>query len=683
MAQNFPDGSTFGPAVTTPAKTDYGLTADSNTNAAKKIEHRKMRTHMHSLEATTSVSQAWTTQYGLRVNHNDCTITTSATEDEWPVGEVREVASPIARRFRFAVPLGHLLNDVEGGVSPFIGDDIANELTATPAARVLRVGASSWAWWATMLPAADVVTWRPTEPDPAGSVYATWEALAAAVATLRGRVTILLDPSLSPTFIVPAGAYPFACTQLEIVGLDDVPLMSIANGVTFTGGTIRGISIDNATVEWAGQTSSLLGSLTELLVIDLYRQGKLTSNGSTVVMFEVDEAAIVTLHDPFCQVSTFIGYELFRVGNAAGMYVFPKMFTTLSDDFVRSSGSGPDDGACVIIYDSNQGVTLGETQTNLTAGVTLTDGATFGALYSAILALDARVDALEDHVDPTTGRLTLATESDPSAPSAGNVEIYAKSMAGREMPAFRGSGAIPFALQPFMGRMGIWKTTPGTAAAANNNDNCIQPTAETSSFGAQLAEAASVGFRTQLRHYYIDGGTSTTSYAGYRGQNLAMWRGNGVGLGGFYFTTTFGYGITMTTQALFAGLIGSTAAFAANDVPSAKTDCIFFGYDSADATCQIMHNDSSGTCTKISLTGWSQLTQNDVVRVSFWCAPNSSTISYMVENLSTGLVASGTTGTSNLPTSTQFLTWHVHANVAGVSGRAYLDWYGAYGESGQ
>lgn len=299
-----------------------------------------------------------------------------------------------------------------------------------------------------------------------------------------------------------------------------------------------------------------------------------------------------------------------------------------------------------------------------------------------IEAAEGDIDALEARVSPTTGRISQATQSDPSAPAAGSMEIYAKLHAGREMPAFRGSAARPMLLQPFLGRAGIWHAMPGTAGGAATLMNCIAPTHETSSAGAQLTEGSAGSMRSQLRRYYVDGGTSTTSYAGYRGQNLSMWRGNAAGLGGFACSITMALGVAPATHALFVGLIGSTGAFAANDVPSNKTDCIFFGYDSGDATCQIMHNDGSGTCTKIPLTH-AKLTTSDVIRVSFWCAPNSTTISYLIENLATGASETGTTGTSNLPTSTTFMTWHAHVNVATVSGQAFIEWFGSYGESGQ
>ena len=50
--------------------------------------------------------------------------------------------------------------------------------------------------------------WRPGEPNPGGNVYATWPALAAALAAVPGAKIVVVDPSLSTPAVVTPGTWP-------------------------------------------------------------------------------------------------------------------------------------------------------------------------------------------------------------------------------------------------------------------------------------------------------------------------------------------------------------------------------------------------------------------------------------------------------------------------------------------
>lgn len=284
-----------------------------------------------------------------------------------------------------------------------------------------------------------------------------------------------------------------------------------------------------------------------------------------------------------------------------------------------------------------------------------------------------------------TGKEALSAISDPTAPSAGTGVLYGFSQAGDIVPRWRSPNGTPYSIQRALSRAGVvqWGA-PGTASGAVvDRLNCINPVGYSSSLGAQLAEASAAALpRSAMRRFFMDGGTSTSSFSGIRANAASYWRGSSGTQGGFYWSTTFAIGITIATQGLFCGLAAATGAVAANTVPSSFVDCIGFGYDSGDSTCQILHNDSSGSCTKIPLVGWSQLATTDLIEVAFWCAPASTTISYRIENRATGLVATGTTGTSDLPTATTFLGWTIYHTCATVSGRSFLEWMGFYGHLG-
>ncbi len=277
-------------------------------------------------------------------------------------------------------------------------------------AKTMTVGAIA-TYAASVSPSSTTVIWRPTEGSPSGNIYATWAALAAAIATKAGSVTIVCDHSLSSTFTVTAAAYPLIATELRFVGWKNSPAtVAIADGVTFTGGTIRSLVIDGVRLEWRGTGSPLIPAVTTTLHIDLYRGGVLgADNGNSAAMLTIDEFAIVRLHDPLCAIEVS-NYELFLITDTSLLQVYLAGFlNTVSGDFARSSGSGPDDGAVQVLFDSCQGPTYPSTQTNLGGTYSKTDGVPFSPV---ITALDARVDLLEVVADRTV--VWRPTEPSPS-----------------------------------------------------------------------------------------------------------------------------------------------------------------------------------------------------------------------------------------------------------------------------
>ena len=85
--------------------------------------------------------------------------------------------------------------------------------------------------------------------------------------------------------------------------------------------------------------------------------------------------------------------------------------------------------------------------------------------------------------------------------------------------------------------------------------------------------------------------------------------------------------------------------------PSALTDVLGVGHDSGDTTLQVMHNDGTGSATKINLGANfpTNTVSTDAYRVSFTAEAGSTDIAYLVERLNTGHTASGTI-TTNTPT---------------------------------
>lgn len=151
---------------------------------------------------------------------------------------------------------------------------------------------------------------------------------------------------------------------------------------------------------------------------------------------------------------------------------------------------------------------------------------------------------------------------------------------------------------------------------------------------------------------------ATGRYSGIRG-GVLLWYVTG----GFLYTGEFNISDTATATGThnFWGLASSTADLVigniSNSQPSALLNIIAFANDSGDSNLQIMHNDGTGTATKIDLGSSfpSNRTAGAAITTIYSCylynAPNSSNVIYRIVNKETGAVAQGTLST-NLPAST-------------------------------
>ena len=108
------------------------------------------------------------------------------------------------------------------------------------------------------------------------------------------------------------------------------------------------------------------------------------------------------------------------------------------------------------------------------------------------------------------------------------------------------------------------------------------------------------------------------------------------------------------------------------------------GYDSADTNIQFMHNDGSGTATKIDL-GASFAKPNvdltSVYEVAMFAPPGTTqTLNYEVTNLVSGATANGTI-TTDIPTTATLMTPHGYVSVGGTSSVIGFATMGLYIES--
>lgn len=266
--------------------------------------------------------------------------------------------------------------------------------------------------------------------------------------------------------------------------------------------------------------------------------------------------------------------------------------------------------------------------------------------------------------------LTLSgVSAEPSAPGAGTLKMYSKSVGGRMMAKQIGPSGLDTILQPAIFGNGIQVLSPGSGTAFSAMGMAAPTAVGTVSHPTPTA----TNQRTQTRRGIITSAGTANSASEIRNTTLQCYRGDAVGLGGFYHVNRFAVSSTTLLQRVAVGLFSVTTAIATTQSPSSLTNCIIVGWDSADTTLQIMHNDAAGSCTKIDLgANFPANEPTAVYESTFFAVPNTSTVAYRVLRLDTGSLAEGTIST-DLPAAATFLAWHAYMNNGGTLAAVVLE----------
>jgi hypothetical protein len=167
--------------------------------------------------------------------------------------------------------------------------------------------------------------------------------------------------------------------------------------------------------------------------------------------------------------------------------------------------------------------------------------------------------------------------------------------------------------------------------------------------GTPAARAlATTSLLTAQRRYAMTTGAGAGSAALIYSNNhpLPLWRQFGFR---FIARVAISDPVLVSGGRTFFGLIGAVA-FTANE-PTTFVNMMGFGTTTGDANLSIMHNDSSGTATKIDLGSSFPVNLTDVYELMLDCEPGAATVTWRVRNVSTGAEATGTIST-NLPADT-------------------------------
>jgi hypothetical protein len=266
------------------------------------------------------------------------------------------------------------------------------------------------------------------------------------------------------------------------------------------------------------------------------------------------------------------------------------------------------------------------------------------------------------------GFLLSGVVSEPSTPADDTMWFYAKKVGGRMFPKWKGPSGLDTTVQPFLGQNTVMMMLPQTTTTIT-----LWGLTNTSVGTVSTPALASTNLRTSMRRWIWTSAAGANSASEGRTATGLVWRGDTAGLGGWFYSCRWAVSTTTANQQTAVGLWAATTATSTSQVPSSLTNCIFAGWDSADTNLQIMHNDASGTCTKINL-GASFPANNTTAVYEFmmFAAPNGSSVYYRVVRLDTGDSIEGEI-TTNLPTSTTFLTRHEYMNNGGTAASVILE----------
>jgi len=287
--------------------------------------------------------------------------------------------------------------------------------------------------------------------------------------------------------------------------------------------------------------------------------------------------------------------------------------------------------------------------------------------------------------DETIGLFSFGTTTTPSASLDSSAHLFSRTIAGRTLPAFVGPSGLDSAIQPFFGRnkVAVFQPFPGQTTLTGVG---VSPSA-TGNATAKTSASTNIYTQTSGIEFLVTT-ASTSAVAGFRcataSSGLSFWRGNAANFGGFMMVIRFGLptGVSTSSNArVFVGMSNLTNS--PTDVnPSSLTSNHNFGvgYDSTDANWQIMTN-AATTMTKVD-TGIAVPTTNgnEVFEISLFCPPNASYINYQFSLLSAGTVFAGQQ-TTNLPSSTTFMSPRGYHSVGGTSSVTGFGLMGIYVES--
>lgn len=300
-------------------------------------------------------------------------------------------------------------------------------------------------------------------------------------------------------------------------------------------------------------------------------------------------------------------------------------------------------------------------------GVTLTTGGAATAYLNAAGAYTTPAGGGGGSSDP----LLLATEyiTPPAAPATGTT-VYTSDKGGRRRVAFIGPSGLSTAVQALVGSNKVrWWTAQGNATTVT----AINMIAIANGTATARTVASTNLFTSISRLAYIST-AAINSAAGVRHNAVQFMVGSGgTAPGGIDYIVRFGLSAVTNATRGFIGICGTGSSLGNTD-PTAYTNIVGVGFDTADLTFQFLHNDGSGTATKTNCgAAFPCNTANvDFYEVRVFIPPLTSQATISIERLNTGDYAELTT-TTNIPAAGALLAEQLYINSVSDAAAVAID----------
>lgn len=253
-----------------------------------------------------------------------------------------------------------------------------------------------------------------------------------------------------------------------------------------------------------------------------------------------------------------------------------------------------------------------------------------------------------------TGITMTGITNEPAAPTAGNLHLYAKSVAGRLMPKWKAPSGVDTSFQPSLGFNTIQLWTP-SLTSTGAGFGTVWPAGT----GTFLNVVPTAGTGTQLRRSrFTNVVTTTNQILGITASTAAsipsFWRGNTAGNGGFFFQTRFTTELVpATTIRLFVGLTSMTTGASAADTVTGDVAGLSHITTDGLTTMAFMTRDNV-TTTRATFVVPS-MASGKAYDFTMYAKPNDTVIYYRLVDILTGLVIVDSSTSTTLPRNTIFM----------------------------
>ena len=468
----------------------------------------------------------------------------------------------------------------------------------------------------------------------------------------------------------------------------DIVNKSYADSIvkTYTAGTGLTLTTNQFSVTNTG-TAGTYGSASQVPVFVTNAQGQITSVTNTTIAIAgsavtgnisgnaANVTGTVAVGNGGTGQTTYTDGQLL-IGNSTGNTLTKATLTqgtgitiTNGNGAITIAASGGGSGTVTSV--SGTGTVNGLTLTGtVTSSGSLTLGGTLD--LSSPPAIGGTTPAAGTHttlnLTGTTDQVSsVAVSSVPSAPSAGNLKTFARTIAGGyTAPAFLNATNTPVQLQS---SFGFKKIIQGTVNGNATTYVFLPATAiGAGSFvgTATAISSANTSFYTRINKFSQVSTTTAGTFgsAVYNSNNqqvITLGVPGTPNVGGFLWVYTFGIGDTVASPRTFVGLSSATTA-ATNVEPSTLTNVIGVGQGAADTNLKVFYGGSAAqTPIDLGANFPTNTSSTDWYQVVLFAPPNlNNTVYYQVTRQNTGNVASGTlTGTAGtvLPANTTNLFW--------------------------